>query len=201
MVNRTAAALLAVLFLGLQCAPSSAQSENAMGYRLLSMQQAAGLPRYGGALGLDVGPGQRVAGSGMDFELLRVNGVRRGSPGAQAGFNVGDTIIAADGHVFPAVAAFAAYVGSVQPGRRITMDYIPAGGGPQQAQRVAVTVGAGAGAGAAPTPPAPRDEQAESTGLSTGAKVAIGLGAAALFGCYQFGCFSGQQPAQAQPRR
>ena len=45
----------------------------------------------------------------MAFELLRMNGIRRGSPGAQAGFRVGDPITAADGQVFPSVAAFAAY--------------------------------------------------------------------------------------------
>lgn len=197
MVNRAAAALLAVSFLGLQCAPSPASAQNAMGYRLLSVQQAAGLPRHGGAIGLDVGPGPRVASGGMDFEVLRVDGVRPGSPGAQAGFGVGDQIIAADGQVFPAVAAFAAYVGSVQPGRRITVDYIPAGGGPQQAQRVAVTVGA-AGRAVPGTPmqqqPVQQEDADRSTGLSTGAKLAIGAGAAALFGCYQLGCFSRSQP-------
>lgn len=201
MVNRTAAALLAVSFLGLQCAPSPASAQNAMGYRLLSVQQAAGLPRSGGAIGLDVGPGPRVASGGMDFEVLRVDGVRPGSPGAQAGFDVGDQIIAADGQVFPAVAAFAAYVGSVQPGRRIIVDYIPAGGGPQQAQRVAVTVGTG-GQAMPNTPmqqrpmqqqPVQQDDPDRSTGLSTGAKLAIGAGAAALFGCYQLGCFSRSQ--------
>lgn len=202
MVNRTAAALFAASFLALQCAPMPASAENAMGYQLLSAQQAAGLPRRGGALGLDVGPGQRIVSGGMDFELLRVNGVRRGSPGAQAGFDVGDQIIAADGQVFPAVAAFAAYVGSVQPGRQITVDYIPVGGGPQQAQRVAVTVGAG-GQATPGTPvqqqpvqqqPVQQDDADRSTGLSTGAKLAIGAGAAALFGCYQLGCFSRSQP-------
>lgn len=69
----------------------------------------------------------------MTFELLRVNGVRRGSPGAQAGLNGGDQIIAVDGRVFPSVAASAAYVGSVQPGRQIAVDTMPAGGELQQA--------------------------------------------------------------------
>lgn len=196
MVNRTAAALLAACLLGAQCVPSPAQAENPMGYRLLSAQQAAGLPHRGGVLGLDVGPGPRTSSGGMQFELPRVEGVRPGSPGARAGFGSGDQIIAVDGHVFPSAAAFAAYIGSVPPGQRVLVDYIPAGGGPQQAQRVAVTVGAGGG-----TVPAPQDEQAGSTGLSTGAKAAIGLGAAALFGCYQLGCFSRQQPDQTQPQR
>lgn len=211
MVNRTAAALLAASFLNLQCVPSPALAENQMGYQLLSARQATELPRRGGALGIDVGRAQQITDSGMTFELLRVNGVRRGSPGAQAGFNVGDQIIAADGRVFPSVAAFAAYIGSVQPGRQITVDYIPAGGGPQQAQRVGVTVGAaGRAVPAQQAAPAQQDDQAPSTGLSTGSKVAIGVGAAALFGCYELGCFSGskagsggarqQQPARLQQR-
>jgi hypothetical protein len=204
MVNRTVAALAAASFLSLQCMPSPALAENQMGYQLLSAQQASELPRRGGALGMDVGPAQRITDQGLSFELLRVNGVRRGSPGAQAGFNTGDQIIAADGRVFPSVAAFAAYVGSVPPGRQIMVDYMPAGGGPQQAQRVGVTVGAGGRA-----VPVPRNEQARSTGLSTGEKVAIGAGAAALFGCYELGCFShsransgaaGQQQLQPQPQ-
>ncbi len=211
MVNRTAAALLAASFLSLQCVPSPAQAENQMGYQLLSARQATELPRRGGALGIDVGRAQQITDSGMTFELLRVNGVRRGSPGAQAGFNVGDQIIAVDGRVFPSVAAFAAYIGSVRPGRQITVDYMPAGGGPQQAQRVGVTVGAGGRAvPAQQAGAAQQDDQAGSTGLSTGAKVAIGAGAAALFGCYELGCFSSktgsgnphqQQPAGVQQRR
>lgn len=185
MVNRTAAAVLAASFLSLQCISGPAQAQNQMGYQLLPAQQAASLPRRGGALGMDVGPAQQVNEGGMAFELLRVNGVRRGSPGAQAGFNVGDQIIAVDGRVFPSVAAFASYIGSVQPGRQITVDTMPAGGGPQQAQRIGVTVGAGGRA-----MPAQQGEQARSGGLSTGSKVAIGVGAAALFGCYELGCFS-----------
>ena len=191
MVKRTAAALLAASLLGSQCLPRPALAQNAMGYQLLSAQQAAQLPRRGGALGLDVGPAQRINDrSGMTFELLRVNGIHRGSPGAQAGVSVGDLIIAADGRVFPSVAAFAAYNGSVPPGQQISQDYIPAGGGPQQAQRVAVPVGAGGRA--VPTQP---NDQARSTGLSTGTKLAIGAGAAALFGCYELGCFSRSKPA------
>jgi len=190
MVNRTAGALLKASFLSLQCLPASAQAQNQMGYQLRSAQQATALPRRGGALGMDVGPAQQINEGGMIFELLRVNGVHRGSPGAQAGFNVGDQIIAVDGRVFPSVAAFASYIGSVQPGRQIGIDYMPAGGGPQQAQRVGVTVGAGGRAVAAQG-----DDQARSGGLSTGSKVAIGVGAAALFGCYELGCFSRSKPS------
>ena len=196
MVNRTVAALVAATFLSLQGLPSVALAENQMGYRLLSQQQAAGLPRRGGALGMDIGPAQQINEGGMAFELLRVNGVRRGSSGAQAGFGVGDQIIAADGQVFPSVAAFAAYVGSVPPGQQIAVDYIPANGGPQQAQRVGVTVGAGGQA-----VPAQTAEPAR-TGMSTGTKLAIGAGAAALFGCYKLGCFnrSAPQPGNAAGR-
>ncbi len=193
MVNRTVAALVAATFLSLQGLPSVALAENQMGYQLLSQQQAAALPRRGGALGMDIGPAQQVNEGGMIFELLRVNGVRRGSPGAQAGFHVGDQIIAADGQVFPSVAAFAAYVGSVPPGRQVAVDYMPANGGPQQAQRVGVTIGAGGRA-----VPAQAEEPAR-TGMSTGTKLAIGAGAAALFGCYKLGCFnrSTSQPGNA----
>ena len=191
-----AAVLLAASLLGSQCVPSPALADNPMGYQLLSVEQAASLPRRGGALGLDVGPAQRINDtSGMQFELLRVNGVRRNSPSAQAGLNVGDLIIAADGRVFPSVAAFASYVGSIPPGRQISIDYMPAGGGPQQAQRVAVTVGAGGRA-----VPADQSEQAR-TGLSTGTKIAIGVGAAALLGCYELGCFSRAKPANGAPQQ
>ena len=184
MVNRTVAAPIAATFLSLQGLPSAASAENQMGYQLLSAGQAAGLPRNGGALGMDIGRAQQINEGGMTFDLLRVNGVRRGSPGAQAGFQVGDQIIAADGQVFQNVAAFAAYVGSLQPGRQIAVDYTPANGGPQQAQRVAVTVGAGGRA-----VPAQAEEQTH-TGMSTGSKLAIGAGAAALFGCHKLGCFN-----------
>jgi len=200
MVNRTAAALLAVTFLGLQSVPSPARADNQMGYRLLSTQQASGLPRAGGALGIDIGRAQQVTDGGMTFDVLRVKGVRMNSPGSQAGFNAGDQIIAVDGQVFQSLAAFAGYIGSLPPGRQISVDYIPAGGGPQQAQRVAVTVGGGGRA----VPPAEQNAQSQSTGMSTGTKVAIGVGAAALFGCYELGCFnrSKSQPGayrQQQP--
>jgi len=208
MVHRTAAALLAASFLCLQFLPAAAQAQNhqaqnQMGYQRLSGQQATALPRRGGALSMDIGPTQQINEGGMAFELLRVNGVRRGSPGAQASFNIGDQIIAVDGRVFPSVVVFAAYLGSVQPGRQITVDYLPSGGGPQQAQHVGVTVGAGGQAVATE-----RGDPARSGGLSTGSKIAIGVGAAALFGCYEFGCFSrshpssgnsSQQPVQQQP--
>ena len=122
MVNRTVAARVAASFRSRQCLPGPALADNQMGYQLLSAGQAAELPRGGGALGMDVGRGEQINSGGMTFELLRVNGVRQGSPAKQAGFNVGDQVIAVDGRVFPSVAAFAAYVGSMQPGRQIRVD-------------------------------------------------------------------------------
>lgn len=196
MMHRTLAALITVSFLSLQTVPTPALADNQMGYQLLSADQAAGLPRNGGRLGMQVGRAQQITSGGLTFDLLRVNAVSANSPGAQAGFKVGDQIIAVDGRVFPSVAAFAAYVGSMSPARQISVDYMPSGAGPQEAQRVGVTIG-GARAVPAPAPQA----NAEPQGLSTGTKVAIGVGAAALFGCYKMGCFSHKQKpgATTQP--
>ena len=167
------------------------QGENQMGYRLLSADQASALPRNGGALGLDVRRGEVITDAGMTFEVLRLAGVRAGSPGAQAGFKPGDEIIAIDGMVFANLAAFAAYVGSLPPGQVTAVDYIPNGGGPQQAQRVGVTVGSGArGAGTTPTASPAPGAAAPGSGLSAGAKIAIGVGALALFHCYKVDCFA-----------
>ncbi len=174
--------------------PAPARADNPMGYQLLPAQQAASLPRNGGALGLDVERGQQIAEPGMTFELMRVMQVKPGSAGAQAGFRPGDQIIAVDGRVFPSIAAFAAYVGSVQPGTQAVIDYIPSGGGPGQAQRVPLIVGA---PGQAAQAPPNANNGAPSTGLSTGTKVAIGVGAAALFGCYELGCFSHRGSSRA----
>ena len=190
MVHHKATAILAASLLALQGLTVPARADNQMGYQLLSQQQVAGQPRRGGALGMDVGPGQHITSSGISFELLRVNGVHPQSAGAQAGFSVGDQIIAINGQVFASVVAFAGYIGSLPPGQQITIDYLPAGGGPQQAQRVGVTVGA-AGRASAAQQPAPN----QRAGLSTGTKVAIGVGAAALFGCYELGCFSHRKRA------
>ena len=173
-----AAALAACLLL---TAPA-ARADNPMGYRLLSQQEAAQLPRNGGGLGLDVERSDRITDRGLTFDIIRIKDVRRGSTGAAAGLARGDQIIAVDGRVFASLTAFAAYVGAVPPGRPVEVDYIPAGGGPQQAQRVAVEVGQGGRPGQGPI--------AESGGMSTGKKLAIGAGAAALLGCYALGCFS-----------
>ena len=194
MVNRTLTALLTASFLSLQVLPTPAAADNQMGYQLLTAEQAAALPRGGGKLGLNVGRAQQINSGGMTFELLRVNGVTQGSAGDKAGLRTGDQIIAVDGKVFPSVAAFASYVGSISPAGRISIDYMPQGGGPQQAQRVGLTLGGAPSA----TPEASRPQ---SSGLTTGEKVAIGVGAAALFGCYKFGCLSRlRRSVGAQPR-
>ena len=186
MSHRPLAALFAVSFFCLQALPGPALADNQMGYRMFTADQARALPRGGGKLGLNVGRAQQINSGGMTFELLRVNGVSPRSSGAQAGFKVGDQIIAVDGKVFPSVAAFAAYVGSMRASDSITIDYMPPSGGPQDAQRIKVTL-AGADTSTSPAQPS---KPADSTGLSTGAKIAIGVGAAALFGCYKMGCFS-----------
>jgi C-terminal processing protease CtpA/Prc len=171
-----------------------ARAENQMGYRLLSPQEAAELPRNRGALGLDVERGSQITDSGMTFAIIRVKQVKPGSTGGRAGLKTGDQIIALDGRVFSTLAAFAAYIGSASPGSQMMVDYMPAGGGPQQAQRATVTVGQ-----AGQTAP-PMTEAERHGGLSTSSKIAIGAGAVALFGCYRMGCFSHhgdtQQPAR-----
>lgn len=189
MTHRFLTTLVAISLVMVGVAPALA--ENPMGYRLLSAQEAAGLPRNHGALGMDVERSQEITDSGMTFDIIRIKQVRRGSPGAQAGLQSGDQIIAVDGRVFSTLAAFAAYIGAMSPGTQAMVDYIPATGGPAQAQRVAVTVG-GPRRSAQPS-----TGGTTSTGLSTGTKFAIGIGAAALLGCYELGCFSHRGSALA----
>ena len=196
--KRIVTALALASFLGLQPGMAPAWADNQMGYRLLPATEADALPKAGGSLGLNVGPGEQITSGGMTFRLLRVNSVKPGAAGAQAGFRKGDQIISVDGRVFPGVPAFADYVGSVAPGRQINVDYMPAGGGPQEAQRLTATLGGPAAGGAAPAaataPPAAAqpaaDAQPSGGTLSTGTKVAIGAAAVALFGCYKLGCFN-----------
>ncbi len=165
-------------------APGPAAADNQMGYRLQTVQQSESLQRAGGSLGMKVGPEKEITSGGMTFELLKVEGVAETSAASQAGLRVGDQIIAVDGRVFPSVAVFAAYVGSVAPGRRIEVDYMPAGGGPKEAQRVGVTVGEGSRTAT------PRQDEPRRAGLSTGEKIAIGAGAVAVIGCYEAGCYT-----------
>jgi hypothetical protein len=133
---------------------------------------------------MDVERAQQITDHDLTFDIIRVKHVRRGSPGEQAGLAAGDEIIAVDGRVFASLAAFAGYVGSLPSGSQATVDYMPAHGGPAQAQGVIATL-------AAPGQPmSASSDAARAPGMSTGAKVAIGVGAVALFGCYETGCLS-----------
>jgi len=169
-----------------QLAPVVAHAENAMGYRLMSTSQAARLPDNHGTLGLDVARARQISSSGMSFALMQVKGVQRGSPAARVGFQQGDQVIAVNGRVFPTTTAFAAYLRSIPPGTRINIDYMPADAGPANAERVALVVGKGG------TQYAQSSEQ--SSGMSKRTK--LGLGAAAVIGCYYFGCFSGSSSSR-----
>ena len=194
MLNRMIAAIIAVSLLSPVVVPTAALADNSMGYQLLTADQASSLQKNGGKLGMQVGRAEQITSGGLTFDILRVKGVASNSAAAQAGFKIGDQIIAVDGKVFPSVATFAAYVGSHQPADRISVDYMPPDGGPKDAQRTTVTLGGGGGPAHAPAQPEP-------TGLSTGTKIAIGAGAAVLFGCYKFGCFShrAKPGLQSQP--
>ncbi len=161
-----------------------ARADNPMGYRLLSAREAAGMPRGGGSLGLAIQEGPQINDDGMSFNILRIRGVRSGSPGQHAGLAAGDQIIAVNGRVFDNLGAFVGYVGAMRPGDAVNIDYIPVNGGPAQAQRVRVTVASATGASV-------------HEGMSTREKVAIGVGAAALLGCYELGCFSHRQQQHA----
>ncbi len=178
---RVGAASAAALML-LAGASSPAWADNAMGYRLLTPQEASGLRAQGGTLGLDLQGAEMISEPGMTFEIMRVSGVHRGAPGARAVFRTGDDIVAVNGRVFPSLAVFAAFVHALPPGQPATVDYIPAGGGPAQAQRVQIVPGE------------------VQQGMSTREKVAIGVGAAALFGCYELGCFRHHQPTPPRPQ-
>jgi hypothetical protein len=192
MASRTVTAIVVASMLTWQLTPIAAHAENAMGYRLLSVEDAASLPRNRGALGMQVERARQITDSGMSFDLIRIKQVRPGSPGAQAGLHAGDQIIAVNGKVFPSIAAFSAYVGSMSPGRRVSIDYIRAGGGPANAERVSATIAA-AGTSAANAPQYRRSDEPAQPGMSSRAK--IGLGAAALLGCYAMGCFSSKSTA------
>jgi len=199
MTPRFVGPLVAASFLFPQLLPQPARADNRMGYQLLSPQEASSLPQSGGKLGLDVERAQQISDDGMVFEIMRVKAVRPGSAGAQAGFDVGDQIIAIDRRVFPSIVTFAAYVAAIPPGRQVAVDYMPAGGGPQQAQRVNVTLGPLGNKTAGDSQPV-RDSQPASHGMSTGTKVAIGVGAVALLGCYEAGCFSHRKSPAPQPQ-
>jgi C-terminal processing protease CtpA/Prc len=185
MASRRVTAIVTASLL-VQWTPQLAHAENPMGYQLLSVQEARALPHNQGSLGIDVERATQISDGGLTFDIIRVKQVRRGSAGAQAGFHSGDQIIAVDGRVFASLAAFASYVGSLAPGSQASVDYIPAGGGPEKAERVVVTLVA-AGRPPQGSPQNPAGETAAS-GMSTRTK--IGIAAVALFGCYELGCFN-----------
>lgn len=182
-MRREIAILAAVLVAG-QAFAGSASADNKLGYKLETTEAASHLSRAGGSLGMKIGPGDDIAREGLSFQVLKVEGVTDDSPAARAGLKVGDQIIAVNARVFPNTKTFAEYVGSIEPGQRIDIDYMAQGAGPKDAKRVGVTVGKG-GHAVETKKDAPQSEG----GLSTGEKVAIGIGAAAIFGCYEFDCF------------
>lgn len=162
-------------------------SGNQMGYRMLTSQEAANLPRSTGAsLGLTVEAKSRIQEQSLSFTTLQVTQVRAGSPAASGGLHRGDTLIAVNGLVFSGPREFALYVTSLTPGTTMTVDFIPSGSGPDNAQRVSLRVGGQGRSTVTPGEP--------ETGMST--RMKLGLGAAALFGCYKLGCFSSSKPAQ-----
>lgn len=177
-------AVMAAVLLGAQSLSVAASADNKMGYQLETAEQSSALTKAGGSLGMKIGPEDTITSQGLTFQVLKIEGLVEGSPAAQAGLKIGDQIIAVNAHVFPDTRTFAEYVGSIAPGRQIDIDYMPKGGGPKEAQRVGVTVGEG-GHASKPQADAPKS----AAGLSTGDKVAIGLGAAAIFGCYEFDCY------------
>ena len=185
MVSRTVTAIVTASMLSMQWTPRLAYAENQMGYRLLSVQEASRLPRDHGALGVDVERAQQITDEGLSFDLIRVK--PRDSSGARAGFHKSDQIIAVDGRVFPTIAAFAAYIGSMPPGSQVSIDYIPAGGGPEDAERLPVVIGDSAKPSEDPARN-PHEDETASGGMSTRTK--IGIAAAALLGCYAMSCFS-----------
>ena len=174
---------------GQQSPPGQSQrSGNQMGYQMMSSQEAASLPRGGGTLGLTLESTQQISEQGLSFSVLRVTQVRPGSPAAAGGMQRGDNVIAVNGLVFPGIREFAQYVGSLTPGATVSVDFIPRGTQPDNAQRM--TVRAGSADGRAPE---------EKSGMST--RMKLGLGAAALFGCYELGCFSSRNPQQQQQQQ
>jgi S1-C subfamily serine protease len=188
MAQRAIAVCLAASMFSAQ-ALTPALADNQMGYQLVTAEQAARLPHSNGLLGIQAGAGQQINSKDLNFELLKVQGVRPGSPGAKAGFKSGDQLIAVDGRVFANTQAFANFVRSIAPGRHVNIDYMPAGTGPKAAKRVDVQLAARDGSTVAAEP----GGEPEKAGMSRGKKIAIGAAAVALFSCYKMGCFSRAQ--------
>jgi hypothetical protein len=71
MAQRILATLLTVPLLLVGGALLPVKAENAMGYRLLSAQEATALPHNHGSLGMDVERSQEITDGGMTFERSR----------------------------------------------------------------------------------------------------------------------------------
>src|SRR4051812_35700315 len=98
MKRLSAMALAATLLFG--DAGAVAHAENAMGYQLLSEQEARSLPRNDGALGMDLARSQHITDHEMTFDIMQITKVKPGSPAAKAGLRRGDQIIAVNGRLF-----------------------------------------------------------------------------------------------------
>ena len=141
MASRIVTPIVTASMLTLQWTPNHAYAENQTGYRLLSVQEASRLPRHHGALGMHVERAQQITdGHDIRFDSSEAGAARLAWHSSR--LSQGRPIIAVDGRVFPSITAFGAYVGSIPPGSRIQcVDYIPAGGGPENAKRVPVPIG------------------------------------------------------------
>ena len=179
VVKRALAFGLTTALLVSSAATLPARAENAMGYRLLSEQEAATLPHNHGALGLDVSRAQQIVDAEVTFDIMAVTGVTAGSPAGKAGLHRGDQIIAVNSRVFSSLRSFAAYVGSMEEGNVASIDYMPAGSGPARAH-----------SSATPRPLGGRRL------IHRGYRHRCGR--SRLFGCYELGCFSHHQK---QPQR
>lgn len=82
MVRRAITLYLAATLFSAQ-ALKPAFAENQMGYQLLTAEDAARLPHADSMLGIQAGAGQQISSNDLRFELLQIQGVRKGSPGAR----------------------------------------------------------------------------------------------------------------------
>ena len=67
MFKHSVTVLVVTSLIGLPLSLSPAMADNPMGYKLLSADQASGLPRMGGALGMSVGPDKQITDDDTDF--------------------------------------------------------------------------------------------------------------------------------------
>src|SRR3954447_12710637 len=107
MARRFLKLALAASLVSAQVLSGQAIAKNQTGYQLITAEEAARLPHNESLLGIQAGPGEQINSEDLNFELLKIQGVRPGSPGAKAGFKPGDQLIAVDGRVFANTQAFA----------------------------------------------------------------------------------------------